>query len=84
MGPLLRRDTIFIGEIDQGQGQPTGKVNVGAERINLTLGENHGDLNSSQEDVKGFPSTGCGPTNRVTRNWEGSGARSIAMVCIVA
>jgi len=47
MSALLRRETILIREIDLGQGQPTRKIDVGAERINLTLGENDGDLNSS-------------------------------------
>src|SRR6185295_6531746 len=39
---------------------------------------------NTQEEVKGLPSTGCGPTNRVTRNWEGSGGCSTAMARIVA
>jgi hypothetical protein len=47
MSALLRRETILIREIDLGQGQPTRKIDVGNERINLTLGENDGDLNSS-------------------------------------
>jgi len=47
MTPLLIRESIFIREIDQGLGQPTGKIDVGTERIDLTLGENDGDLNTS-------------------------------------
>jgi len=47
MSPRLMREANFIREIDKGQGQPTGKINVLAESINLTLGENDGDLNSA-------------------------------------
>jgi len=44
MGSFLMRWTIFIREIDQGLGQPAGEINVGAERIDLTLSDSDGDL----------------------------------------
>ena len=44
MRSLLMRDTIFLCEIDQGQSQPTGKMDVGAELIDVTLAENDSDL----------------------------------------
>ena len=47
MRSFLMRETIFICEIDQGQGQPTGKIDGGAELIDVTLSENDGDLNST-------------------------------------
>ena len=47
MGSLLNREPIFICEIDQGQGQPVGEMNVGIELIDLTLGQNDGDLDSA-------------------------------------
>jgi hypothetical protein len=46
-GSLLKREPIFICEIDEGQGQPAGEINVSVELIDLTLGENHGDLDSA-------------------------------------
>ena len=47
MGSFLMRWTIFFREIDQGQSQPAGEINVSAEPIDLTLGEIDGDLDSS-------------------------------------
>ena len=80
MGSFLMRWAIIIREIDQGLGQPAGKINVGVERINLVLSDLDGDLDPALPtpflDIEytgggeGLPSTGCGPTNRVTRNWK--------------
>ena len=47
MGSFLMRWTIFFREIDQGQGQPAGEINVSAEPIDLILGEIDGDLDSA-------------------------------------
>jgi hypothetical protein len=47
MGSLLIRETIFLRETHEGQRQPTGKIDIGAEVIDVTLGENDSDLDPS-------------------------------------
>jgi len=47
IGSFLMKDTVFSFEIRKGQRQPAGEINVGAKAIDLTLGENNGDLNSA-------------------------------------
>jgi hypothetical protein len=43
----LMRETIFFHEIHEGQSQPTGKIDIGAELMDVTLGEHDRNLNST-------------------------------------
>jgi hypothetical protein len=41
------RETIFFQEIHESQSQPTGKIDIAAELIDVTLGERDSNLNST-------------------------------------
>ncbi len=75
MRSLLMREPIFLCEIDEGQSQPTGKMDVGAELLDVTLAENDSDLDSALPapffDVKDTRVGGRSLLHRLRSNKQG-------------